>query len=329
METTISKTNLCNSIMNTGLCRNTNIATFVKGGVQCINENDRKLDMFVDVLYNKQIPISLQHEAGKDVLARIYSNISKVDQVLLPLMNIDTSVFTAEPIHSRLDDNKAITAEIRRINRKVACHVCNHVKLEKQQYDYAADILELRKSHNLAVIYKYYRMLAQSCVLLEYYDSDKKMIEKGRTFRDREDDLYNQIVNKEELAKVQQAAVDFNNEVIKIKSKYLITRCPKCEALEKEYHYVIKEVEQMRADEIERQEAEVKRLQLELEHPPIIDFMNKYFNGKERLRISDVVKMWKAVQRIRINQAEMKELLEESGEWKVTNVHNILWVTRL
>ena len=51
--------------------------------------------------------------------------------------------------------------------------------------------------------------------------------------------------------------------------------------------------------------------------------MNKYFEGKTHIKLSDIAKMWKADKGKSIKQDDLKDMLEESGKWWVGNSHNI------
>ena len=59
-----------------------------------------------------------------------------------------------------------------------------------------------------------------------------------------------------------------------------------------------------------------------------LQFMNKYFPDVKRLKVMDIVRMWKIVY-AKTTRAEIQELLEETEEWKVTNVHGTLWATKI
>ena len=188
----------------------------------------------------------------------------------------------------------------------------------KNSIQYCKDMAELRKSKNLDKVHRYYKSMASDCHILVDMETPNKKV-KCEVI----DNMYHSINDTHELKQVQQAAIDFQTEVITLKSKYLATHCPKCEKLQKEYEYILNEIQDMREEIKEQREAEIERVKAEIENPPIIDFMNKYFEGKTRIKLGDVAKMWKADKGKSIKQDDLAEMLEESGNWWVGNSHNL------
>ena len=85
--------------------------------------------------------------------------------------------------------------------------------------------------------------------------------------------------------------------------------------------------EELRKEIEDEREREIKKLQEGIEPDYINTFMNQYFKDKKRLKLGDIVKMWKLVKKEMIKQDEIAEMLEESG-WKITNSHNIRYASK-
>lgn len=297
-----------------------NISKFITGYAPKVQTGKTDNEAIINKLFNNEYPITVTDRRNQEYLDQIMNNIQSIPHIQLPVMELNTDVFKAELIKVEKDDSKDIKKLIHKINRKCACHTCDHTRFEKMKVQYASDIVELRKSKNLKEINQYYESMASCCNWLTDKESGKKI-----KF-EYEDGSKKAINDKYWLQQIQQKAIDFQNEVMRMNVKYLASHCPKCEKLQKEYEYELFEIQQMR-DEIQAErEEEIKRVQAEIENPPIIDFMNKYFQDKERVKLGDITKLWKAVNRKMIKQDDLAEMLEETEQWHITNSHNIRYV---
>ena len=295
-----------------------NMTKFITGFAPVVKTGEQDCEEYINKLYNNQAPIEVKDKTNQTYLNRIMENVSLIQHIQLPPMELNTDIFTAERIKTEKDDNNDIKKLIRKINMKVGCHTCDHTKFEKLKLQYCKDMSELRKSKNLDKVHRYYKSMASDCHILVDMETPNKKV-KCEVI----DNMYHSINDTHELKQVQQAAIDFQTEVITLKSKYLATHCPKCEKLQKEYEYILNEIQDMREEIKEQREAEIERVKAEIENPPIIDFMNKYFEGKTRIKLGDVAKMWKADKGKSIKQDDLAEMLEESGKWWVGNSHNL------
>ena len=304
------------------------LASFVKGYTKPVDERDMKTEQYINALFNHVVPITLTNQDNQQYLDKIMKNVELIPQLNLPMMDLNTDVFTAEPIKTKKDDTKEIKAEIRKINKKCACHTCDHTRLDKLKIQYVADVRKLRESENLNKVNRYFESLAKVCHCLVWIETDEEMIRKHKTFADKCGDKVDWINDKEYLKNAQQAAERFNDEALAFQAKYLATHCPKCEKLQKEYEFELKQIEEMREEVEAEREEEIKRIQEEIDNPPINDFMDKYFKSKDRIKVSDITKLWKAVNRTMIKQDEISSMLEETGKWKITNVHHVIYATK-
>lgn len=303
---------------------------FVQGFVPAVKTGDKTPIEYIEKLRRHECPITVSDPTLQCYLDQIMENVKQIPDIKLPSNELNIDAFSAEMIKNEKDDTREIRDIIRKMNRKVACFTCDHSKFEKKKLDYCSDVLELRKSKNMERVYKYYKSMASACQALEEYPKSRAAVKKGLSFAVACEFSVSSINDKYELQQVQKAAVDFNNEVIKTQSKYLVTHCVKCEKIKKEYDFVLSDVEQLRNEIKERQQEEINRIleEVEANDSPIIEFMNKYFKDKERVKVSDITRLWKADKKVMIKQDEIKEKLEESGEWIITNNHHVLMANR-
>ena len=311
-----------------------NINLFVRGGtaVAATNDKERKyyqnIDEIVNSLYKKQLPFTAKNPRNQDSLNTILNDAQLIPDIKLPELSLNTDSFSADPIKYEKDDTKEIKQLIQKINKKIACHTCDHTKLEKLQLGYVKDVVELRNSKNLEIVHKYYNMLAQYCSSIRAADENPKYIQKNISYEEKYYDESFTYDDPVELKKAQKAAIDFNTEVLAMKTKYLATHCVHCEKLQKEYEWYLSEIDRLRQEHAAEREEQIKRIQEEIENPPIIDFMNEYFKDKERVKLGDIARLWKAVKGKSIKQDDLTGMLEETEQWKVTNTHNIKYANK-
>ena len=275
---------------------------------------------FKNKLTNKVLPFEAKLEINQNYLDQILEYAQKIPSVDIPSINIDISVPVFEKIEIEKDDNKEIKDIIRKINRKTQIFTCDHSALEKKSICYGSDALKLRKSGNLKIIDEFYKRLAEYCWKIQQKD---KM---GKEFKH-----YNFLITNDDVDKVIEASMNFSSEVLKFNATYHGIHCNKCEKLMKEYEFTKEDIEERRKEIQNEKEEEIRKIQKEVESGSneILDFMEQYFPDVKRINVMQIVKMWKVVNKNMIKKDEVKEMLEETEAWKVTNVHNVLWASKI
>lgn len=309
---------------------NFNLNDFIHEFLPAVNTGDKTRYDYIEKLRRHECPITVSDPNLQPYLDRIMNNVKLIPDIKLPSNELNIDVFTADMIKTEKDDTKEIKDIIRKMNRKVACYTCDHIKFEKKNIEYQTDVMELCKSKHLKRVYEYYLSMTRACQALEEYPTSKDAVQKHKPFHKARYWVLELIDNNLDLQEIQKEAVEFNKEVIKVQSKYLTTHCPKCEKIKKEYEFVLSDVEQMRDEIKEQRENEINSIleEIEANDSPIIDFMNKYFSGKDRIKVSDITKLWKADKKVMIKQDEIREKLEESNEWIITVNHHVLIANR-
>lgn len=307
-----------------------NMNDFINEFLPAVNTGDKIHYEYIEILRRHECPITVSDPKLQPYLDQIMNNVKLIPDIKLPSNTLNIDVFTAEMIDIKKDDTKEIKDIIRKMNRKVACYTCDHTKFEKKKIDYQTDVMELCKSKHLKRVYEYYLNMVKACQALEGYPTSRDAVEKHKPFHKARYWVLELIDSNLDLQQVQKEAVEFNKEVIKVQSKYLTTHCPKCEKIKKEYDFVLSDIEQMRDEIKDKQQEEINRILQEVEanDSPIIEFMNKYFSGKDKIKVSDITRLWKADKKVMIRNDEIREKLEESGEWVITNNQHVIWANR-
>ena len=288
-------------------------------------------------LLNRQYPINreeLKIEENKTYLDQIVANVSAIPNISFPPLELDDTVFHADTIAVLPDDSKGLKQDIYRFNRKIASWTCDHSNLRKTKLQYKHDILELFKSNDYKEINKYINDMASACNEIKICDNHSSDFVNGSTENDSSDDeddlltVYNDNrIDVVRAKKVYENALSFVGEIYKFQSKYQQTECPICARHRSEYQNMIDEVEKRRQDAKDELAYEIKKLQDSVDES-MDEFMKQYFPGKNKLKLMDIVKMWKLVKKEMIKQDDIAGLLEETGLWKITNSHNIKYATK-
>lgn len=272
---------------------------------------------FKNKIANGICPFVAKLKDNQQYLDQIMEYAGKIPSVDIPSINIDIKVPQFEKIEIEKDDTKEIKDIIRKINRKTQIFTCDHSGLEKKAINYGADALKLRKRSELKIIDDFIKRLAEYCWKIQQKDN------RGKEFK-----MF--MITTDDVDKIIEAAMNFSAEVLKFNATYHGLHCSKCEKLMKEYEFTKEDIMERREEIREMKKEEIRKIQEEAEgNGEIVEFMNQYFPGIDRLKISQITKMMKVVKGKMIKNEEIREMLEESEQWRVTNVHNVLYATKI
>ena len=281
------------------------------------NDYSNTIKDFKDKLMNSEMPVSVTLERNQQYLDQILEFAKCIPTVNFPSLTIDVSVRRFDKIEIQKDDSNEIKALIRKMNRKTQTFCCDHSTLERKAITYNADALKLRKRSELKIIDDFYKLLAEYCWRIKAKDS------RGKEFSEFH-------ITMADVDKVIEASMNFSAEVLNFNAKYHALNCTKCEKLQKEFEYFCKDLEDRRKEAEEQLQEEIKRIQDEVEGvEDISGFVDQYFPSKSRIPVMSIVKMYKAVKKQMIRQDEIKMMLEDTGLWKITNVHNKYFANKL
>jgi hypothetical protein len=129
-----------------------------------------------------------------------------------------------------------------------------------------------------------------------------------------------------EINEIVSADINVNAEINKLEAYFKSQRCPHCSKIVKEYEYGLKIINELRAEEAELQEMIDE--DIGEDKYSVVKFMSKHYATMERFPLKDVAKKYKDVVGVTITLSDLRKSLEESGLFKVSNVHNAYFVTR-
>ena len=293
---------------------------------------------FAVSLLNKQSPVdidSLKVEENKTYIMQVMNNIKNIPTISIPPLQIDDTIAEFDNIEILPDDSKELVREICRFNMKIASWTHDHSKLHSTKLTYQHDLIELTKSEHYKSVKKYITDMADACWDIQTWDNSGKDFIYHNEEADDEDNedfddgSYNERRISSKLAeKAYESALSFIGEISLFQSKYQQNECPLCARYKKEYEAMLKSVQMKRKfikDELERA---IKAIQDSVDET-MDDFMNQYFPGKNKLKVTDIAKMWKLVKKEMIKKDEIAGMLEETEHWKITKSHNIMYATKI
>ena len=273
---------------------------------------------YKDAIYNLTLNIKLNLTENQEYIDQIMEYSKSIPRVQLVELKINANVPELTPIRSEKSDTKEIKNMIQKINKKVKTHFCDHSKLENLYLNYQADLLKLRKNKDYQIVDKFFERLA------EYVYKVEKKDKLNKKFKN-----YNFHVSLKEVDDIVQHTLNFSAEVLKFKSKYENLKCAKCEKLIKEYDYYLETIEELRYEEQERINEQIREIKEQNDENYYIKFMNEHFSNIKRIKLMDIVKVYKLINKRMITQDEMRAELEATGLYKITNVHRIYYCNKI
>mgnify|MGYP002475926201 CR=1 FL=1 len=107
-------------------------------------------------------------------------------------------------------------------------------------------------------------------------------------------------------------------------------RCSRCEAAIRKYKYSVFEINRMREELREQQEINQQYVEQPMENKyDIKTFLQKNFPSIERFPLSDVKNKYKMTFKMSITKENLRKQIEDTKMFKISNVHNVLYVNRL
>lgn len=281
-----------------------------------VYEFDSKIKDYKNSIFNLVTPTQMNIEENVSYVNQIMEFSKMIPRVSIPEAITDLSIPTFKKIKIEANDSKEIRSLIMKINKKTQTFCCDHSKLESKLICYQSDLLALRKKKEVKALDEFYLRLAKYVWKIEQKDK------RGKVFKEF-------FIEPNEIDIVVQNAVDLSGDILKFNSKYHDIRCAKCAKMIKEYDYAVEEIEELRYEAEEELKRQIKEIQDQYKRNPITEFMNKYFPDIERVKLMDIIKVYKLVNKKMIKQEELAVELEETEVYKVTNVKNIRYVTKI
>ena len=227
-----------------------------------------------------------------------------------------------DPIPVLKTDSAEIKKFIRKVNYDYVRYHCNHQIIEEKCEKVNKNIAQLYESK----AYKEYESFISKVI---------RLILRITTFHNiydkRQETFYDQsyFISDIDIRTVVDAIIHLNGEIGKINA-LANKHCSKCEAAVRGHDYCISEIERMREELREQEEIDSAYADTADEtRYDIRAFMSKNYPTINRFPLSDVQKKYKATFKINITLSEFEQQIEQTGKFRITNVHRTLYVNRL
>jgi hypothetical protein len=205
------------------------------------------------------------------------------------------------------DDTAEIEKYIRKINYKTQTFRCDHNKFDKNVDRFQAEVGKIYLS-------KEYKELEQT--LNNLVDRLYRHVVK------QADNYYDVLgIYSETLKKAKLDTIAINNKLIELESQYKSIKCVKCDKINAEYEYSLKQINQTRSKLKKRSNAG--------ERVDLITFVNNILNeddAGDRIPLTDIQNRYKTLTKINITQDEMKMKLQD--HFFIINLHNKLFLSK-
>ncbi|EAX85068.1 hypothetical protein TVAG_041240 [Trichomonas vaginalis G3] len=214
-----------------------------------------------------------------------------------------------DEIEVKPTDSVEIKKFIRKVNYEFLGFHCNHKVMDKYCDMVYKNISDIYKSREFKT-YDNFVSLAAKCV---WQIRDK----------DRRGKVWNEQIKPtaSDLKKTIDALVVLAGKVSEYNAK-MNPQCSKCKAAIRKYNYSVKEIERMRNDYADlKKEAENKM--------DMLEFLNKNYPTADDFLLSDVKKKYKETFGIVKTFDVLKEEIEATKLFRISNIHRTIHVKRL
>ena len=278
-----------------------------------------------------------------------------IDKILL--IYIPEPKKLEKPVIDRIEaektDTKEIKKYIRKINTEIQSFTCDHNKFDKMFNEFDAQKIKIYDSKEFKQLKEILNSISSE--LLKFIELDDRLasgyFEKQKAEiindnllteeekRDYLSNLYEEehlntenlgnIINEKKIKEINDLVLVINKQCIELDAKFKDLQCHKCEHIRKLYAEAMLEIDEMRKERREAMELADSIENLGEDKFNVENFMTKHYPTVERVPMSDVCKKYKEVMGITMKQEDMKQHLEDTGKYKVTNVSHKLFIVKL
>ena len=264
-----------------------------------------QLDTSATVKFNEEMLQTCQ---------RIINNLPKLNEVFRQKLIIPEF----EEISVEKNDSAEIKKFIRKVNYEMLGFSCNHKMFDKKYDQVSARMADLFNSKSYKTYIDFLDLVA-SCVYKIRFDDNK-----GKKWTDQV-----LIPTGDQTKKVIDALVDLNGEIANINSESHPT-CPKCKAACRKYDYSVREIERMRDEMNEQRQMDEEELEAPAEEKfSMRKFLETNYPTIDRFELANVKERYKKQFGISLKYTELTEKIEETGLFRISNVHRKLYVNRV
>ncbi|EAX86282.1 hypothetical protein TVAG_066090 [Trichomonas vaginalis G3] len=218
-----------------------------------------------------------------------------------------------DEIEAKATDSVEIKKFIRKVNYEFLGFHCNHKVMDKDCDMVYKNISDLYKSEEFKT-YDNFVSLAAKCVW-QIRDKDRR----GKVWNEQIKPIAS------DLKKTIDALVVLAGKVSEYNAK-MNPQCSKCKAAMRKYNYSVKEIERMRNDYADLKKEAEKPAENKMD---MLEFLNKNYPTADDLLLSDVKKKYKETFGIVKTFDVLKEEIEATKLFRISNIHRTIHVKRL
>ena len=284
----------------------------------CLTDSFQKTiaELKADVLTGNSY-FESQLEKNKQYLDKINNILKKLPKIV-DFVKEKPVIPEFDEIEVLKTDSNEIKKFIRKANYDFLGFHCNHKDFDKQYDKVDSEIAKLFESNEYKEYDKMIESFASTLYHIIKYDEMGKVIEH-----------YEVLELESNAKKLVDLILKITAKVISVNAN-VRSSCPKCHATVRKYNYVLKEVQRMREELYEQEE-----IDKEYEEKPAEEkfsmkkFMDDNFPTVDRFLLSDVKDKYKKTFGINLTIAKLKELIEETNKFKITNCKGKHYVSRV
>ena len=292
--------------------------------VSCEKELSTKRMIMHDLLtdnYNPDV-YDVKFEHNNKYIKDVFEMISSLPK-LMPISQSKPTESMFDEIEVKQTDSAEIKKFLRKMNVQFIGYYCDHNAMNEKCDKIVmstSDLLETKEFKE----YKAFVERYASCIYdaLTYYWYDMENNNMHDSMRSKINELH---VDYSTLMKIRCCISKINAKIFTINSTSN-KRCSKCEAKQKLYEYTLREVKRMRE---EQEEQEMIDRKFDESDYDMEKFMQNNYPSIDRFMLKDVQQRYAKVFGLKVTLTELQKKIEQTGKWKVTNVHNIQYVNRL
>ncbi|EAX96809.1 hypothetical protein TVAG_106960 [Trichomonas vaginalis G3] len=218
-----------------------------------------------------------------------------------------------DEIEVKATDSVEIKKFIRKVNYEFLGFHCNHKVMDKDCDMLYKNISDIYKSGEFKT-YDNFVSLAAKCVW-QIRDKDRR----GKVWHEQIKPIAS------DLKKTIDALVVLAGKVSEYNAK-MNPQCSKCKAAMRRYNYSVKEIERMRNDYADLKKEAEKPVENKMD---MLEFLNKNYPTAEDFLLSDVKKKYKETFGIVKTFDVLKEEIEATKLFRISNIHRTIHVKRL
>lgn len=289
--------------------------------VSCEKELNTKRMIMRDLLTNNYNPdaYDVKFEHNNKYIKDVFTMISSLPKIM-PISQ--TKPF--EPIFNEIEVLKTDSAELKKFLRKMNVqfvgYYCDHNAMNEKCDKVVMSTSELLESEDFEK-YKEFIERYANCIydVFCYYWYDMENNNNHESLRSKVNEFH---IDYSTLLKLRCCITRINTKIFNINSSSN-KRCSKCEAKQRLYEYTLREVQRMRAEQ-----EEIDR-QFDESDYDLAKFMQNNYPNIDRLLLKDVQQRYAKEFGQKLTFAELTDRLEQTGKWKITNVHRTQYVNRV